>query len=56
MEFSVSTGSANGKPLGFSLASKLYEALGTHATVLTEQPHKTAFALRLPAIPVAGAR
>lgn len=57
IEFTVSSGAAgNGELIGFSLACKLLEAIGGQATILTEQPHRTAFVLRLPAIPVASAR
>ena len=54
IELSVSTGVArNGESLGFSLASKLLEAVGGHAQILTEDPDGTTFVLQLPAIPVA---
>lgn len=53
IELAVATGaSKNGETLGFSLASKLLEALGGKASILTEHPASTTFILRLPAIPV----
>lgn len=53
IELSVSTGAAkNGETIGFSLASKLLEALGGQASIVTEHPASTTFVLRLPAIPV----
>lgn len=52
IELSVSTGlENNGETLGFSLVSKLLDALGGRAHVLTEDPRSTTFVLRLPAIP-----
>lgn len=55
MELAVSQ-SADSKAdggVGFSVASKLLESLGEHASVVTEHPGSTTFALRLPAIPLA---
>lgn len=54
IELTVSTGSAgDGEVLGFSLASKLLEAIGGRASIVTELPRATTFVLRLPAIPLA---
>lgn len=54
IELSISTGkTSNSDALGFSLASKLLEALGGQASILTEQPRSTTFVLQLPAIPLA---
>lgn len=53
IELSVSTGAErNGETLGFSLVSKLLDALGGQAHILTEDPRSTTFVLRLPAIPL----
>lgn len=53
IELSIAAGSSkNGETLGFSLASKLLEALGGKASILTEHPASTTFVLRLPAIPI----
>jgi signal transduction histidine kinase len=53
IELSIFTGSATkGDTGGFSLASKLLEALDGQATILAEDSHNTSFLLRLPAIPV----
>lgn len=55
IELAVSTSpdSKNDDGVGFSVASKLLESLGGHASVVTERPGSTTFALRLPAIPLA---
>lgn len=53
VELSVATGaSKDGEAIGFSLASKLLEAIGGKASILTEHPASTTFILRLPAIPI----
>lgn len=53
VELAVSTARQHdGETLGFSLASKLLEALGGHAVIRNEEPNSTTFVLHLPAIPV----
>jgi signal transduction histidine kinase len=54
VELSISTGlTHNGETLGFSLASKLLEVIGSQAAIHAEHPHHTTFALRLPVLAVA---
>jgi signal transduction histidine kinase len=54
IELSVSTGDErNGDAFGFSLASKMLEAIGGQATILSEDPRSTTFVLRLPIIALA---
>lgn len=55
IELSISTGQAarDGETLGFSLVSKLLDALGGQARIITEHPRSTTFVLHLPAIPLA---
>jgi signal transduction histidine kinase len=53
IELSVSASSGGGAALGFSLASKLLEALGGHAQILAQHQRGTTFVLHLPAIQLA---
>lgn len=57
IELSISTAaqSHNSEAIGFSLASKLLDALGGQARIIAEHPRSTTFVLRLPAIPLASA-
>lgn len=51
IELRVSGDPANdGERLGFSLASKFLEALGGHASIVTDDPGTTTFILRIPAV------
>lgn len=53
IELTISNGvERNGETLGFSVSSKLLEAIGGQARILTEDPRTTTFVLHLPAIPV----
>ncbi|HKU66240.1 MAG TPA: hypothetical protein VJP85_00535 [Candidatus Baltobacteraceae bacterium] len=53
VDLCISTGFANdGETLGFSLSSKLLEALGGQTAIVTETPGSATFVLRLPAIPI----
>jgi signal transduction histidine kinase len=56
VELSISAAhSRNGATLGFSLASKLLEVIGSQAAIHAEHPHHTTFSLRLPVLAVAPA-
>lgn len=50
IELSVSTSPTADGALGFSLASKLLEAIGGQAQIVAEHPHTTTFLLQLPAL------
>lgn len=53
LELSVSTQTERGgETLGFSVVSKLLDALGGRARILDQNPSSTTFVLHLPAIPV----
>lgn len=53
VELSISTGhTRNGETLGFSLASKLLEVVGSQAAIHADHPHHTTFALHLPVLAV----
>lgn len=47
-----SPGARAHEEIGFSLVSKLLDAIGGQAHIVTERPGNTTFVLRLPAIPV----
>lgn len=53
IELSVTVTGGSGPELGFSLSSKLLDALGGRAQILAEHPRGTTFVLQLPAIQLA---
>lgn len=53
IELSISVSTTGTAALGFSLASKLLEALGGQAQILAEHPRGTTFVLQLPAVRLA---
>lgn len=51
IELSVSTSPMTEGAIGFSLASKLLEALGGQAQIIAQHPRSTTFVLQLPILP-----